>query len=107
MVGAPEPMDAIQDAVNLHGFDEIILSTLPKRVSRWLQARPAVQAQRPRAAGHDRHRERARDASPKGPSGVDRRNPSLSGAVTPFLYWMQVLIVVCVLASIVIAIVKL
>jgi hypothetical protein len=36
MVGAPEPMDAIQDAVNLHGFDEIILSTLPKRVSRWL-----------------------------------------------------------------------
>jgi len=27
--------------------------------------------------------------------------------VTPFLYWMQVLIVVCVLASIVIAIVKL
>ena len=36
MVGAPEPLDAIQDAVNLHGFDEIILSTLPKRVSRWL-----------------------------------------------------------------------
>ena len=31
-----EPLDAIQDAVNLHGFDEIILSTLPKRVSRWL-----------------------------------------------------------------------
>jgi hypothetical protein len=28
-------------------------------------------------------------------------------AVSPFLYWMQVLIVVCVLASIVIAIVKL
>jgi len=27
--------------------------------------------------------------------------------LTPFLYWMQVLIVVCVLASIVIAIVKL
>jgi hypothetical protein len=36
MVGAPDPLDAIQDAVNLHGFDEIILSTLPKRVSRWL-----------------------------------------------------------------------
>ena len=36
MVGCPEPLDAIQDAVNLHGFDEIILSTLPKRVSRWL-----------------------------------------------------------------------
>ena len=36
MVGAPEPLDAIQDAVNLHGFDEIIISTLPTRVSRWL-----------------------------------------------------------------------
>ena len=33
----PEPLAAIQDAVNVHGFDEIILSTLPKRVSRWLR----------------------------------------------------------------------
>jgi hypothetical protein len=37
MVGDPEPLNAIQDAVNLHGFDEIIISTLPKRVSRWLK----------------------------------------------------------------------
>jgi hypothetical protein len=37
MVGAPAPLDAIQDAINLHGFDEIILSTLPTRVSRWLK----------------------------------------------------------------------
>ena len=37
MVGTPEPLDAIQDAVNLHGFDEIILSTLPHRVSKWLK----------------------------------------------------------------------
>jgi hypothetical protein len=36
MIGDPEPLSAIQDAVNLQGFDEIILSTLPKRVSRWL-----------------------------------------------------------------------
>lgn len=36
MVGDPEPLSAIQDAVNLHGFDEIIISTLPKHVSRWL-----------------------------------------------------------------------
>ena len=36
MVGDPEPLAAIQDAVNVHGFDEIILSTLPSRVSRWL-----------------------------------------------------------------------
>src|SRR5919199_695913 len=37
LVGVPSPLDAIQDAVNLHGFDEIILSTLPQRVSRWLK----------------------------------------------------------------------
>ena len=37
MIGDPEPLNAIQDAVNVHGFDEIIISTLPKRVSRWLK----------------------------------------------------------------------
>ena len=37
IVGCPEPLAAIQDAVNLRGFDEIIISTLPSRVSRWLK----------------------------------------------------------------------
>ncbi len=37
MVGVPEPLAAIQDAVNLHGFDEVIISTLPTRVSKWLR----------------------------------------------------------------------
>jgi hypothetical protein len=37
MVGDAEPLAAIQDALNLHGFDEIIISTLPTRVSRWLR----------------------------------------------------------------------
>jgi hypothetical protein len=36
LVGDPSPLDAIQDAVNAHGFDEIIVSTLPARVSKWL-----------------------------------------------------------------------
>src|SRR5690242_7504964 len=31
LIGDPEPLAAIQDAINLHGFDEIILSTLPAR----------------------------------------------------------------------------
>ena len=30
-------MDAIQDAVNVRGFDEVIISTLPARVSKWLR----------------------------------------------------------------------
>jgi hypothetical protein len=37
MVGDSRPLDAIHDAVNLHDFDEIILSTLPARVSKWLK----------------------------------------------------------------------
>jgi len=35
-IGDPNPVDAINDAVNIDGFDEIIISTLPARVSRWM-----------------------------------------------------------------------
>ena len=37
MTGDPDPSAAIQDAINLHGFDEVIISTLPTRLSRWLK----------------------------------------------------------------------
>jgi hypothetical protein len=36
-LGDPEPLSAIQDAVNLGHYDEIMISTLPRRVSRWLR----------------------------------------------------------------------
>ena len=36
MVGAPDPLAAIEDAINAGSFDEVIISTLPTRVSRWL-----------------------------------------------------------------------
>ncbi len=36
LLGVATPLDAIQDAINAHGYDEIIISTLPARVSRWL-----------------------------------------------------------------------
>jgi hypothetical protein len=36
-LGDPEPLSAIQDAINLGHYDEIIISTLPPRVSRWLK----------------------------------------------------------------------
>ena len=38
MIGVPEPLAAIQDAINVHGFDELIISTLPQRVSKWLNS---------------------------------------------------------------------
>ena len=37
LVGDPDPFLAIQDAVNAQGFDELIISTLSPRVSRWLR----------------------------------------------------------------------
>ncbi|MCW2954667.1 MAG: hypothetical protein JWQ48_3837 [Conexibacter sp.] len=36
-VGDPEPLMAIQDAITLGDYDEIIVSTLPSRLSRWLR----------------------------------------------------------------------
>jgi hypothetical protein len=37
-VGDAEPLAAIQDAINTRGgYDELIISTLPKRFSRWLK----------------------------------------------------------------------
>jgi hypothetical protein len=36
-MGDSEPLAAIQDAVNLGDYDEIIISTLPLGVSRWLK----------------------------------------------------------------------
>ncbi len=37
LIGDPTPLTAIEDAVNSQHFDEIILSTLPRHLSRWLR----------------------------------------------------------------------
>jgi hypothetical protein len=36
-IGDPEPLMAIQDAVNLGDYDELIISTLPLGISRWVK----------------------------------------------------------------------
>ena len=36
-IGDSEPLPAIEDAINLGRYDEIIISTLPLGVSRWLK----------------------------------------------------------------------
>ena len=36
-IGDAEPLMAIHDAVNLGSYDEIIISTLPLGISRWLK----------------------------------------------------------------------
>jgi hypothetical protein len=37
IVGDPDPVAAIEDAINLYGFDEIIISTPSPRLARWLR----------------------------------------------------------------------
>jgi hypothetical protein len=37
LIGSHDPLAAVQDALNLQGYDEVIISTLPPRVSRWLR----------------------------------------------------------------------
>jgi hypothetical protein len=37
LAGDPDPIAAVQDAINLQGFDEVIISTLSARLSRWLK----------------------------------------------------------------------
>ena len=59
-IGDAEPLMAIQDAINLGQFDEIIISTLPLRASRMAEARPGLQDAGARAAGHARRGARTR-----------------------------------------------
>ena len=35
-IGDPDPLAAIQDECNFHEYDELIVSTLPLKISKWL-----------------------------------------------------------------------
>ena len=72
IIGVPSPLEAIHDAVNLHGADEIIISTLPARVSKWLKLDLPSKVGGPGAPGDDDHRARARAVDRVAPRGGRR-----------------------------------
>lgn len=37
VIGVSDPLAAVEDAVNAAAYDEVIVSTMPTRVSRWLR----------------------------------------------------------------------
>src|SRR5262245_37501145 len=45
-LGSPDPLEAIDKACATRQFDEIIVTTLPRHVSRWLRADVPHQAER-------------------------------------------------------------
>ena len=37
LIGGPDPLGSVQDAVRQGNFDEIIISTLPRKTSKWVR----------------------------------------------------------------------
>jgi hypothetical protein len=69
-VGDPDPLAAIQDECNFNEYDELIVSTLPLHVSKWLKVDLPRKA-RPRPAARSRTWWGAPPDGPRGDAGVD------------------------------------
>jgi hypothetical protein len=46
LIGSHDPLAAVEDAVNAGRYDEVIISTLPARVSHWLHIDLPARVQR-------------------------------------------------------------
>jgi len=65
-VGDHEPLMAIEDAINRSRYDEIVISTLPRRLSRWLHLDLVSKA---RGTGLPVTHVEARERKPLAPAG--------------------------------------
>ena len=70
-VGDPDPLAAIQDECNFNDYDELIVSTLPLHISKWLK----VDLPRKAQAATGLPVKHVVGSSPDGPRGAHGRRP--------------------------------
>jgi hypothetical protein len=91
MVGEAHQFDAVQSALQDPGFDEVIISTLPKRVFEWLRRDLPHRVERTRRARHHPHptgRARQGPGRPRPRAAADRQPPSHAAASPVRPQWM-------------------
>ena len=84
MIGDADPSAAVQDAINLRGFDEVIISTLSPETLALAAPRPAQQGLRARPAGEHRHAGGRAPLSAAAARALARRARRWSGAAAEF-----------------------
>jgi hypothetical protein len=72
LIGDSDPVRTVSEAIGVEHFEEVIVSTLPQRVSHWLHRDVPGPRREARRAGNGRHRARGRAGGVGGHAAVRR-----------------------------------